>query len=83
MRMQDFQTQQIPHTTESMTMQNFQTQQNYVLKKMLPTSGEECCSASENAGFPDTTKTMCYTMLTSITCSVIQLAMAVEVSSHW
>ena len=33
-------------------MQDFQTQQNYMLKKMLPPFGEEGHSANENVGFP-------------------------------
>ena len=31
--MQNFQSQQIPHATEATRMHNFQTQQNYMLKK--------------------------------------------------
>ena len=50
MRMQDFQTQQIPYATEPMTMLDFQTQ---------PPSGKELRSPNENAGFPDTTNTIC------------------------
>ena len=46
MKIQDFQTQQIPHAPEAMRVQDFQTQEGY--------------SANENAGFPDTTKTTCY-----------------------
>ena len=63
----DFQTQQ-NYTEEegcsAMRMQDFQTQQNYMLKKVLPPFGEEDCSANENVGFPDTTKTTCYRSVT-------------------
>ena len=58
MRMQDFQTQQIPHATEPMIMQDFQT---------------HSCWANEYIVFPDTTKTMCYRRATSISCLFISL----------
>ena len=45
MRMQDFQTQQIPHITEAIRMQDSQTHSS---------------SANEHTVFPDTTKTTCY-----------------------
>ena len=68
MRMQDFQTQQNymlkKKAAQPMRMQDFQTQENYMLKKVLPPFGEEDCSANENVGFPDTTKTTCYRSVT-------------------
>ena len=44
-RIQDFQTQQIPHATEVIRIQDFKTHSH---------------SANEHAGFPDTKKTTCY-----------------------